>query len=336
MVFLPGIASPSLGHQTAHSIESRLKAAASHGFKLIELVEDDLAFYAKDKLGGAMDSSSSMIQAAHEIKGICDKLGIRPIVLQPFWFYDGLTDRKQHEAAIEKLRLWMKLVKVLNVQIVQLPSNWLLEGTTGDLDSIVADLIEMAEIGLEQDPVVSFAYEAVAWGTHVATWQGSWELVKRVNKPNFGLCLDTYHIVARDWGDPTVPGCKRPDGDENFQRSMKELVEHIDIRKVFYVQVSDAELLSKPLVQGHPYFNEQQLPRMAWSRNARLFPWEEDQNGCLPIELLVDTIFKDLKYTGYVTVESFSRHLLDKNPGVPNVFAARAMKSWAALMKRIE
>ena len=58
-------------------------------------------------------------------------------------------------------------------------------------------------------------------------------MVKRVNKPSFGLCLDTYHIVARDWGDPTVPGCKRSDGEESLKQSLDELAAEVDVNKVF-------------------------------------------------------------------------------------------------------
>jgi 4-hydroxyphenylpyruvate dioxygenase len=334
MTFQPAIASPSVGHQTVHPIARRLQAAASHGFILIELVEDDLTFYARDHLGGATEDT--MIQAARDVKGLCDKLGIKPFIFQPFWFYEGLIDRKEHELRIAKLRLWVKLVKILEIRIVQIPTNWMAKGTTDDIDVIVSDLIEMAEIGLEQDPVLSFAYEGVAWGTHIDTWQGTWDVVKRVNKANFGLCLDSYHIVARDWGDPVVPGCKRLDGDENLKRSLEELVREVDVNKVFYVQLGDAELLDQPLVKGHPFHDDDQLPRMAWSRNARLFAWENGYNGCLPLESFLDAIFKGLKFEGYLSMETFSKDLFDDNPEVPNQFAARAMESWKKTMQKLE
>lgn len=333
MPFRPAIASPSVGHQTVHSITSRLNAAVSSGFKLIELVEDDLSFYARDHWGTI--TTATMLQAAEGVKSLCNQLGIKPFIFQPFWFYEGLLDRKEHDAKIEKLRLWMQLVKILDIQIVQIPTNWMTQGTTGDFDVIVDDLNEMADIGLGQDPVVSFAYEGVAWGTHIDTWQGTWEMVKRVNKPNFGLCLDTYHIVARDWADPTLPGCKRPDGDENLKRSMDELVREVDVSRVFYVQLGDAELLDQPLVKGHPFHNDEQLPRMAWSRNARLFAWEDGQAGCLPLESVVDAIFNKLKFRGYLSMETFSRHLFDKGPDVPKTSAVKAMKSWDRTMNMI-
>ncbi|PMD29197.1 xylose isomerase-like protein [Hyaloscypha variabilis F] len=334
MPFQPAIASPSLGHASVHPIQVKLEQAAAHGFKLIEIVEEDLNMYSRSLEGGLTDSNK--IRAAEFVRGFADTKGLQVAVLQPFWFYDGLLDRKEHEAMIAKLRLWMRLVKILGTQLVQIPSNWLVEGTTGDMDIIVKDLVEMADIGLEQDPVVSFAYEGVAWGTHIDTWQGSWEVVKRVNKPNFGLCLDTFHIAARVWGDPTASSGKNPNADIQLNNSMKQLVEEVDVRKVFYVQVGDAERLEQPLLPGHPFHVEGQLPRMSWSRNARLFAFEEGRGGCLPVALVIDAIINKLNFRGLLTLEVFSRELLENDASVPNNFAARGMKSWKSMIEMID
>ncbi|CAI6092991.1 unnamed protein product [Clonostachys chloroleuca] len=333
MPFIPAVASPSLGHQTVHPIERRLKAAVSQGFKLIELVEDDITFYTREFIGET--NNDNMIEGARRIKGICDTLGIKPCILQPFWFYEGLEDREEHAKRIKKLKLWMKLAKHLDIQLVQIPTNWLSQGTTGNMDVIVKDLVEMAEIGLAEQPPISFAYEGVAWGTHIDTWEGTLEVVKKVNRPNFGLCLDTYHIVARAWGDPTKPGCKGENGDQRLKESINRLVQELDVSKVFYVQLCDAELLDAPLVEGHPFHNPEQLPRMAWSRNARLFAWEEEHGGCLPLDALTEALFGTLKFDGLTTMETFSRFLFDQSPETPEKFAKRAWKSWERTMEKI-
>ncbi|KAL7756833.1 hypothetical protein ACKLNR_013826 [Fusarium oxysporum f. sp. zingiberi] len=333
MQLLPAITSPSLGNAKVHSIEEKLKQAALYGFKLIEIVEEDLLVQARKLEGGV--TSWNQIEAAKYIKLVCDKGGIKPCVLQPFWFYEGLIDRKEHEAQIEKLKLWMQIVKVLDVQLIQIPTNWLREGTTGDLDIIVKDLVEMAEIGLQQDPIVSFAYEGVAWGTHIDTWEGTWDIAQRVNKPNFGLCLDTYHILSRIWGDPTLPGCEMPHGNAAVEKSMERLVKEVDVKKIFYVQLGDAERLKEPLVAGHPFCSTEQLPRMSWSRNARLFAFEADQDGCLPVEPVLQAIMKGLKFDGIVTMETFSKKLFDDDPQIPSKYAARAMHSWNEMLKRL-
>lgn len=333
MPFEPAIASPSLGHPSVHPIERRLKEAAAHGFKLIEIVEDDVSMHAKGLQDGATDANK--VQAARFIKSLCDDLGIKPFVFQPFWFYEGLLDREEHKARIDKLRLWMKMVKSLDVQMIQIPTNWMTEGTTGDMDVIVQDLVELAEIGLQEEPVVSFAYEGVAWGTYIDTWEGTWEVVKRVNKPNFGLCLDTYHIAARVWGDPTTCSCKSEDGDAQLQKSMERLIREVDVNKVFYVQAGDAKKLAEPLVAGHPFHSDAQLPRMSWSRNARLFAFEKEENGCLPIEPILKAIIDGLKFRGYLSVEIFSQKLFSDDDDIPSRYAARGMRSWEEMMRRM-
>jgi 4-hydroxyphenylpyruvate dioxygenase len=334
MNLLPAVATPSLGNAYVHSIEEKLKQAALFGFKLLELVEDDILVQAKKLSGGVSDNNQ--VEAAKYIKSLCDKEGIKPFVFQPFWFYEGLLDPKEHESKIKKLDLWMKLVMILGIQLVQIPTNWLQVHITGDLDVIVKDLQEMADVGLQQNPVISFAYEGVAWGTYIDTWEGTWDIVQRVDRPNFGLCLDTFHIVARVWGDPTVPGCAMATGDDDLQKSMDRLVKEVDVKKLFYVQLGDAERLDKPLVSGHPFHDAKQLPRMSWSRNARLFAFEPEEGGCLPIEPVLDAVMKRLKFTGYVSMELFSKKLFDANPKIPETYARRAMKSWNEMLKRLE
>ena len=327
----PAIASPSMGNANVHSIEEKLRQASLHGFKLIEIVEEDLLVQARKMEGGATECNQ--IEAAKYVKSVCDKECIQPFVFQPFWFYEGLLDRKEHESRIRKLKLWMKLVKIMNIQMVQVPTNWLQEGTTGDLAVIVADLKEMTAIGLQQDPVISFAYEGVAWGTHIDTWEGTWNIVQRVDRSNFGLCLDSYHIVARVWGDPTRAGCETANGYADLQRSMDRLVSEVPVEKIFYVQLGDAEKLSEPLVAGHPFYSPEQLPRMSWSRNARLFASEPAGEGCLPLEPFLDAVMRRLNFKGYISMEMFSRKLFDADPGIPEQYARRAMESWNKIQK---
>lgn len=39
----------------------------------------------------------------------------------------------------------------------------------------------------------------------MADWEEFSRIVELVNRANFGVCLDTYHILARLWVDPTDP-----------------------------------------------------------------------------------------------------------------------------------
>ncbi len=334
MEFEPTVASVSLGNPAVHPIAKRLSAAAHNGFKGVEIVEADIIEQAKAL--GYDDSVSSQIKGAESIRKSCDELGLKVRVLQPFWFYEGLLDRAEHEAKIKKLELWMKLASILGTQLIQIPTNWLSKGTTGDPELITQDLIEMAEMGLRQLQTISFAYEGVAWGTHIDTWQGTWEIVKRVNRPNFGLCLDTFHIAARVWGDPSADLGMNENGDKALEESLNEMVRELDVKKIFHVQPGDAERLEVPLIPGHAYYDETQKPRMSWSRNARLFAYEEEHGGHLPIEQIMATLVVKMGYRGLISAESFSRHLFEPRPEIPDEYARRAAKSWKKMIEILQ
>jgi 3-dehydroshikimate dehydratase len=333
MKLQPAIPSASLGHPSVHGIIERLTRAAELGFKAIEIVDEDLVPKTTQQFGDHTDAQQ--LDLAHIVKESCDRLGLLVLAFQPFRFYEGLLDREAHQEKIKKMKLWLKIAKILDTTMIQVPSNWLEQGTTGDMEVIVADFIEMAELGLQQDPVVRFAYEGVAWGKYIDTWQGTWEVVKRVDRHNFGLCLDTFHIVGRVWGDPTAQNGRTPNADEDLQESLLQLVREVDVKKVFYIQVGDAERLAHPLDQDHPFYSEDRPSRMSWSRNARLFAYEEDRGGYLPIELVVRAIVHGLGYSGWISLELFSRELFGSNPEIPLKYAVRAAESWQKMVERL-
>ncbi|OAP65574.1 hypothetical protein AYL99_01546 [Fonsecaea erecta] len=330
----PAIASLSLGAPAVHDISTRLREAARNGFHGVEIIDTDIDT-AAEKLPGGL-TYENRLHAARHIRKQCDELGLSVVVFQPFRQYDGLLDRKQHEAMIEKLQLWLDIVKILGSDMIQVPTNWLQEGSTDSEEVVVADLIEMADMGLAERPVVRFAYEGVAWGKYIDTWEGTWEMAKKVDRPNFGLCLDTFHIAGRVWGDPTAPTGRTGDADRALERSIQRLVKELDVEKVFYVQAGDAEKLEPPLSQSHPFHAVDQPARMSWSRNARLFPYEEDRGGYLPIEPVMKGIVEGLGYDGWVSMELFSRELSRPDPELPTRFGARASASWKKMIAALK
>ena len=44
---------------------------------------------------------------------------------------------------------------------------------------------------------LTVAYEALAWGTHVSEYVHAWRIVRRAAHPALGICLDSFHILAR-------------------------------------------------------------------------------------------------------------------------------------------
>jgi len=188
-------------------------------------------------------------------------------------------------------------------------------------------------MGEKHEPAMRFAYENLCFGTWVDTWETAWEVVKGVDRDNFGLCLDTFNIAAREYGDPTSASCKVSDAEAVFEESLKRMVKEIDPRKVFYVQVVDAERMESPLVKGHDFWVEEQRPRMSWSRNARLFMFEEERGGYLPVLEVLKAICNGLGYTGWISAELFSRSLTKEGENVPTQHAERCMRSWQRIVE---
>ena len=229
---------------------------------------------------------------------------------------------------IEKFTLWLDLAAALGTDIIQIPSNFSSNDTTGDTDKIVADIREIAELAAQRTPVVRLAYEALAWGLHVDLWQQSWDIVQKVDLPNLGLCLDTFHIAARVFADPEIQGGISPTGKADLVESLLSLVNSVPVDKIFYLQLSDAEFLTHPLTEGHEFYHPDRPARMSWSRNARLFPCEEALGGFLPVLSIAKAVVNEVGYRGWVSMEVFSRHLGEEGEGVPVEFARRARRSW--------
>jgi 4-hydroxyphenylpyruvate dioxygenase len=335
MTYQPAIMSASLGRAWLHDLDYKLEQAAKAGFTGIEIFYEDLDYAARKISDSDSPSNDDLLQAADHVKTVCKVQGLEIIGLQPFLFYEGLKDREQHERLIEKMEFWLQIVKTLGTTTIQIPANFLpAEQLSDDFDSIAADLRQVADMGAAKTPAVRFAYENLCWSTHVDTWEKLWDVVKRVDRPNFGICLDTFNIAGRVWADPASPTGKTPNADADLKKSIDRLVREVDVSKVFYIQVVDAERMESPLVAGHPYHVDGQPARMNWSRNARTFMYEKDRDAYLPVEDIASAIIFGLGYQGYVSMELFSKTMSEKGQHVPHEHATRGITAWKKLKQR--
>lgn len=329
------IASLSLGRAWVHGIETKLDQAAANNYNGIELFYEDLQYFAKTLPGGA--SPANQVVAARQIREMCGSRNLTVTCLQPFMHYEGLLDRARHAERIRELSLWFQICHALGTDLMVIPSNFLAEGITGDWDVLVADMQEVADLGAQQSPVVRIAYEALCFGVFVNTWSRSYELVVSVDRRNFGICLDTFNICGRDYADPaSTTGCIQ-DADAVLQASLTRMRREIDVSKIFLVQVADAEKMREPLREEHAFHVEGQVPRMSWSRNARLFPGEKSRGAYLPVlDVMRVLIGEDgLGYSAWVSFEVFSRTLEDACSSVPEDHARRGKLSFEWMEKML-
>ncbi|KAI5199999.1 xylose isomerase-like protein [Aureobasidium subglaciale] len=340
MKYIPAIASMSLGRAWVHNFEDKIIAASMSGFEGIEIFYEDLEYLTMTTPVSpdekSTPTSQQLLAAAREAKRICDENHLTVIGLQPFLFYEGLRDRQQHDRLIEKLHVWFDIVDILGTDIIQIPSNFLpKDQLTGDMNVIVADMVEVANLGASRERPIRFAYENLCWGTFVDTWDAAWEIVQRVDLPNFGMCLDTFNIAGRIWADPASPTGMVEDAEAALAASLARLVKTVDVNKVFYIQVVSAERVDPPLDEKHPYHADGQPSRMSWSRNARCFIYETDRGDYLPVERVARAIIEGLGYEGYVSMELFSRTLSDPAPEVPGSHARRGIEAWKKFQKAL-
>jgi 4-hydroxyphenylpyruvate dioxygenase len=203
------------------SLRQKMRAAAAAGFDGIEVFEQDLVVAP---------------ETPEHIRDYAAELGLTLDLYQPFRDAEG-TEEQLFQDTLRRVEEKFRLMNRLGMDLMLIPSN---AGTaTVDDDAVVASqLARMAD--LAADYGIRLAYEALAWGRFVNDFEHSWRLVEAADRENLGVCLDTFHILSRQWSTETVPDIP---GD-----------------KVFFVQLADAPLMS--------------LDVLSWSRHFRVFPGE--------------------------------------------------------------
>jgi 4-hydroxyphenylpyruvate dioxygenase len=332
MPYKQAIASLCLGRAWVHKLPKKLDEAKRFGYKGIELFYEDLEYFARDIDEKARDvnekvSPKSLIEASKLVRRLCDDRNLEIIALQPFMHYEGLKDRQRHLERIEEMKTWIQLAKVLGTDLIEIPSTFLPKDEL-DPELMVPDLQKIADMGLKEDPPIKFAYESLAWGTYVDTWEKCYDIVQKVNRKNFGVALDTYNIAARVYADPTAPSGTTPNAKSAIESSLQRMKETVDPTKIFIVQLVDGQRLQHPLVKGHELYNPEQAARQSWSRNCRLFYGEEALGAYLPIREIASVILNDLGYDGWVSAELFNVVLTHKESNIPEELARRGQMSW--------
>ncbi|KFA48264.1 hypothetical protein S40293_07383 [Stachybotrys chartarum IBT 40293] len=327
----------SLGRSFAgHSLLHKLDMAARYGFRGIEVFYEDLVDFAKLLARSPAASPQDQLAAAATIRAHCRSLDLAIVCLQPLMHYEGLVSREAHRERVRDAELWLELARALGTDLILIPSSFLPEREVAeDGDVAVADLREVADMGARRDPVVRVAYEALCWGTRVNTWEQSWDVVRRVDRSNFGICLDTFNIAGRVFADPSSTTGRTADADTATMHTLQRLVSAVDVSKVFLVQVADGERLAAPLTPSHAFYNPEQPSRMSWSRNARLFYGEERQGAYLPTRAILKAIVGALGFEGWLSFEVFNRRLTEADKDVPEEMARRAARAWGRMVAEL-
>lgn len=317
------IATVSLGLHPSHTLPEKISAAASNGFSGIEIVYADLETYSDSQ-------GVSMKAGAVSVKELCSTNNITILSLNPFKNFEGHSSPL--ETRLTTAREWIELARILGAKYLQVPSQFDTANSTGEEDVIVSELRALADAA--QDQGIAIAYEAVSWGTHINKWQQSRDIVLKVNKANFGICLDAFHIISKIWGDNTSVTGKCVDGEDTLQASLDELVRELPLERLFYVQLSDGEFYNPPLNDGHRFWDASMDPRLIWSRNTRPFPLETELGAYFPIIRFAKACLMDLGWKGWVSMECFDWRMREKEVN-PQIAAKRGIKSAEKILHQL-
>ena len=318
------IASVSLGQHSSHTLPKKIVAAAQNGISGMEITYPDLEFYANSL-------SIQMLDAAPKIKKICSENGITIISFAAFENFEGYPSPLNERLA--KASYWLTITRALGAEYLQVPSTYV-TNINGDRKVIVNELRQLSDLAAAYKPVIKIAYENLAWSTHCTLWQDALEIVQQVDRENFGLCLDSFHIAVALWGDPFSPSGRQPNGDKRLEESMKLFVKTCPVDKIFYIQLSDGELMDPPYSQSHPWYNPNLAVGHVWSNEARPFPLEKDYGAYMPVQEIAQAFIVDTSFSGWVSLESFDRRMREEKNG-PTQNAKRAISSWRHLRERL-
>ncbi|MGW0338023.1 bifunctional sugar phosphate isomerase/epimerase/4-hydroxyphenylpyruvate dioxygenase family protein [Streptomyces sp. NPDC003011] len=252
------------------SLTEKLTAASRAGFDGVEIFENDLL-------------ASPLTPA--EVRARCADLGLTVDLYQPMRDIEAVPP-DEFARNLRRARHKFELMGRLGAGTVLVCSS--VSPLAVDDDALAAEqLSELAS--LAQDFGVRVAYEALAWGRHVSTYDHAWRIVRTAGHPALGTCLDSFHILSRSSGPKDLDGI----GD-------------IPGEKIFFLQLADAPLLAMDVLQ--------------WSRHYRCFPGQ----GGFDVAGLVRRVLHT-GYDGPLSLEIFNDVFRQAEAGPTAVDARRSL-----------
>jgi sugar phosphate isomerase/epimerase len=315
------LSSSCLGLHPSHSLDDKVKAAAKHGFNGIEIVYGDLEHYSHV-------NRLSTTSAAHRIRGLCDTLNLHILSLCPFENFEGHPSPLK--TRLNAAKEWIDLARVLKAEYVQVPAQFGRDAST-DKAVIISELQQLADLGAAAEPRIGIAYEPMGWSIVYKSWESALELTKLVNRPTFGICIDSFHVASLLWGDPSHASGKYPDADRSLASSLARLGRELPLEKLFYVQLSGGERFSPVYSSRHPWYLEGEAKEFTWSRHARPFPLEAEVGDYMPVVEILQAIVQT-GYKGWISLETFDRRMREPGSDIETA-AARAGTSVQRLRK---
>ncbi|MDQ3788437.1 MAG: TIM barrel protein, partial [Actinomycetota bacterium] len=249
------------------TLDDKLTAVAAAGFDGVEIFENDLVVSP---------------WSPKQIRDRCADLGLTIDLYQPFRDFEAVPP----DVLAANLRRAEHKFDVM----AELGADTMLVCSSVSPDAVDDDDLAAEHLHLLADRAAArgmrIAYEALAWGRFVSTYDHSWRIVRRADHPALGLCLDSFHVLSRG-SDPSgirvIPG-----------------------EKLFFLQLADAPRLRMDVLQ--------------WSRHHRLFPGQ----GAFDLREFVRLVL-GTGYAGPLSLEVFNDVFRQSDPNRTAVDAMRSL-----------
>lgn len=337
----PSIATLSLGNWREHRLAPRLEAAAKAGFKWIDLFDECWAAYLAEH--GLQQSGDDVWEATEENLHVAKKLGdlvkslgMRIACTQPLRKIEGIRDPTERRATLDLVAKRFPFMRAFDTDLVFMCANIRTDrGVTSDLKAVARDLAELGDMAAaysraDGGQMLKIGYEGLSWAARNNTWSTSWEAVRFANRPNVGLVVDAFNVLAVEFADPYNPaghGRIFPTLEESVEvlaASLSSLVATVPGDKIFFFQCGDAELID-PTTFLAP--TDPEIPALLpWSRSHRLYPLEQSLGGYMPVELVAAAVLAT-GYQGPISLEVFNDSLNQPGEQVPPTHATRGITS---------
>jgi 4-hydroxyphenylpyruvate dioxygenase len=250
------------------ALDDKLVAARDAGFAGVEVFEPDL-------IASPLSPEQLRDRAA--------ELGLSLDLYQPFRDFEGVSpELLKHN--LSRAEAKFALMQRLGIDTMLLCSN-VATARSGDEHLAAAQLRRLGDLAAEYG--VRVAYEALAWGRFVDSYEQAARIVRLADHEQLGLCLDSFHILSKGHSP--------------------EAIETIEAEKIFFVQVADAPLLSMDV--------------LSWSRHHRLFPGE----GGFDLGQFMGHLAR-AGYDGPVSLEVFNDTYRQSDPVATAVDARRSLR----------
>lgn len=338
-----GTATLSLGNWRQHKLAPRLEAAARAGYQWIDLFDECWAAYLEEHgLPGDQpwEATSQNLQVARKLGDLVKSLGMRIACTQPLRKIEGIKDPTERREALNLVAKRFPFMRAFDTDLVFMCANIRTDsGVTSDLKTVARDLADLGDMAAayakaDGGSMLKIGYEGLSWATR-NTWSSSWEAVRFANRPNVGLVVDAFNVLAVEFADPYNPaghGRIYPTVEDSvgiLADSMASLVASVPGDRIFFFQCGDAELMN-PATFVPP--SDPETPALLpWSRGHRLYPMEQSRGAYMPVELVAAAVLAT-GYQGPISLEVFNESLNLPGDDIPPAHAARGIEGLRKLV----